>query len=113
LKTFRKGHEEVFWNERNAFYGLQNHQGMVRYIGDYEHRETEQSSPGGTLLPMPTTYNILLEWGDHDLRYLFEHDLPPVLETEVEEFWTELIEVADALEGMHNLRNGIDEEYHG
>ena len=49
------------------------------------------------------TYNILLEYGEFDLDEFFAGILPPVLQTELEAFWIELFEVADAVEGIHNL----------
>ena len=49
------------------------------------------------------TQNILLEYGDCDLDDLFYFQLPPVLQTEIEEFWNHLFEVADAVEKIHNL----------
>jgi hypothetical protein len=50
-----------------------------------------------------TTYNILLEYGEFDLDEFFAERLPPVLQTELEEFWRDLFEVADVVNGIHNL----------
>ena len=56
--------------------------------------------------------SILLEYGRFDLMGSFEVRLPPVNSPEIEEFWRSLIEVVDALKGIHDLKtqNG---GYHG
>ena len=110
-------------NERDAFHGLRNHEGMVRYLADYGHKEirrpqnsTEAGIIGEREETIKTTYNILLEYGESDLDEFFAARLPPVLETEVEAFWKALFEVADAIEGIHNLKtstDGVVQEYHG
>lgn len=107
LKTFEEGNKSLYENESKAFSGLRGHSGMVRYFGEYEHKEADTCK---------TTHNILLEYGEFDLDEFFAERLPPVLQTEVEEFWVKLFEVANALDGIHNLRtctDGITQEYRG
>lgn len=85
---------------------------MVRCLADYEHQEIRRSP--SLAETVATTYNILLEYGDEDLDEYFARLLPPVFQTEVEGFWKGLFEVADAVEGIHNLKTDMDgEEYHG
>ena len=95
---------EVYNNEKQAFDGLRQHTGVVQCLADFTHKETRN------------TYNILLEFGELDLDEFFAERLPPAFQVETEAFWKDLFEVADALEGIHNLKvnvNGNVEEYHG
>jgi hypothetical protein len=56
--------------------------------------------------------NILLEYGRFDLMGIFETRNPPVNSPEIEEFWRSLIEVVDALRGIHDFKTQND-RYHG
>lgn len=104
----------------NAFLGLKQHEGMVRWLASY--KETHDSPAGqeaaaaGPSKQQTTTYNILLEYGEMDLRVYFIEILPPVLQSEIEAFWRSLFAIADAVKGFHNLkiRNAEQwEEYNG
>lgn len=96
---------------------------MVQYLGHYEHEEIQLPSHAPETVVTAkeeevtrTTYNILLEYGDMDLDEFFAERLPPVLQTEVEAFWKDLFEVADAVERIHNLEDrtgGVVQEYYG
>ena len=121
MKTFEEGNKKVYENEVQAFGGLRKHGGMVRYLGNYVHKEMRQPlnpqenrarDEAGT----KTTYNILLEYGEADLDEHFQSRLPPVLPKEINKFWQALFEVADAVDGIHNLKieeEGETREYHG
>jgi hypothetical protein len=123
LKTFEEANRAVYVNEKEAFIGLKDHDGMVLYLADYGHKEMQTASSrpeiattGRAQDVTRTTYNILLEYGDCDLDEFFAERLPPVFDTEVEGFWKALFEVADAVEGIHNLSictDGMKQEYHG
>lgn len=124
LKEYKEGNRALYINERNAFLGLQEHEGMVRYLAEYSH-EQNNSSPSSPLTAMSddsdggttTTHNILLEYGEMDLDEFFIMRKPPVLQTEIESFWKGLFEVADAVEGIHNLKiksgDNTVQEFHG
>ncbi|KAH0565999.1 hypothetical protein GP486_000610 [Trichoglossum hirsutum] len=113
LKRFEDGNKRLFENEKNAFLALRHHKGMVRYLANYGHREIrplpQSRRHTDTVLgevvdeEVTTTYNILLEYGEFDLDEFFAERLPPVLQTELEEFWRDLFEVADVVDGIHNL----------
>jgi hypothetical protein len=114
LKTFEKSNKAIYINEKEAFTGLRDHDGMIRYLADYKHEELNRHSDEGPVTK--TTYNILLEYGDYDLDEFFGERLPPVFDTEVEAFWRGLFEIADAVEGVHNLHictGATSQDYHG
>jgi len=86
---------------------------MVKYLGDYSHTGHREAN-----LPesITTTHNILLEYGEMDLQEYFLAFSPPILNAEVKTFWKNMLEVAQALEGIHNLKTKKYEtvqEYHG
>jgi hypothetical protein len=119
LKQFENGNKGLFLNEKDAFLALRGQEGIVRCLAEYIHREIRRppDSPQSPHLPdqaadeeVRTTYNILLEYGEFDLDEYFAEFLPPVLQTELEKFWSALFEVADAVEGIHNLAIRIAEE---
>ena len=85
---------------------------MVRFLADYTH--TEKSSVHTPELALNSeiqqehgtrnTFNLLLEFGECDLDEFFAQRNPPVLQDETDQFWKALFEVADALDGLHNLK---------
>jgi hypothetical protein len=92
---------------------------MVRYLGEYEYKELRSSSSQPSKSAETTasksaderlkpTYNILLEFGEFDLDEYLANVLPPVVQTEIEKFWNNLADVADAVEGVHNLKTNTD-----
>ncbi|KAL8820291.1 MAG: hypothetical protein Q9223_001457 [Gallowayella weberi] len=124
LKSFEEGSVSLYENEKKAFNALRKNNGMVRYLADYTHaerRDTDTEGPGrlfGNQGEQVTrnTFNLLLEFGEFDLDEFFAQRLPPVLQVEIEEFWSSLFDVADALDGTANLKieeNGVVKEFHG
>ena len=105
-----------------ALIGLQDHEGMVRWLADYTLTQTPivtesqpTTSPAGNQ-PAITTHNILLEYGQRDLSAYFAEMEPPVRSSDIEAFWNSLFAVAEAVKGIHNLKvheAGMDKEYHG
>lgn len=118
---FDEGKKHLYENEKNAFSGaLQKHDGMIRYLGDYSHKEVRAtknaSGPEAGGDELKTTYNILLEFGQCDLDEYFIERTPPVLASEVRSFWKRLFDVAAALERIHNLKienDGVIKEFFG
>ena len=120
---FKEGNMSLFDNERNAFLGLREQEGMVQYLASYSHKEIHPSlglegrdQRGEEKVKATTTHNILLEYGELDLEEFFLRRLPPIHQFEIEKFWKALFEVADALEGVHNLEihaEGRVQHYHG
>lgn len=51
----------------------------------------------------PTSNNIMLEYGEHDLDEYLADTYAPVLSQEIIEFWTALFKVAETLRQMHDL----------
>lgn len=115
LKTFSEGNKSLYTNESQAFHGLRNHEGMIRYLGEYEQKVTQQSE-GSSQPVTKQTFNILLEYGELDLDEYFLVRCPPVFQAEVGTFWKALFEVAYAVKGVHNLNaniNGLAQDFHG
>lgn len=139
LKTFRDGHAEFFKEECDAFWALREHDGMIRYLGDFSHpndpscqlkqvdssngfdqgessigdenRAGRLNSPGDPVGRMTT--NILLEWGEADLEDFLAERQPPVFGSEVRIFWKELFGVAEALRRVHNFTKKNGQEFDG
>ena len=109
LKSFEDGHKAEYDNEIVAFQALEGHEGIIRYLGDYGHRDHKSGK---------NTFNIILEYGELDLdEYFFDPGrAPPVLPQEVHGFWTDLYEVATALKDIHTFerkRGDVKQEYYG
>ncbi len=115
LKTFQEANRSIFENEQKAFQGLAGNPGMVRYLTDYKNEvfenpaDAERSSMDGRQFSN-FTYNILLEFGQYDLEERFLFARSPVFGKELIEFWKDLFEVADAVEGVHNLKYQREDE---
>jgi serine/threonine protein kinase len=110
LKSYSSEMKLYFDWETDAFEGLheQDAKGMVEYLGEYEYEEDGKM-----------TYNILLEWGGYDLDQYFESNkfCPPVRTKEIEKFYQNMFEVADAIKLIHTLikteEGGVKQIYHG
>ncbi|CAJ2513989.1 Uu.00g021080.m01.CDS01 [Anthostomella pinea] len=113
LKTFTEDISRIFHFEKGAYLALRGKRGMIHYLGDYEIDERLED---GTVA---RTWNILLEYGDEDLEEFFASPLhyPPILNAETIKFWGGLVNVAEALERMHNLdvkrEDGQSQQYYG
>lgn len=114
MKTFQEAetihHDQIqaknlFYQELDAYRHLSGQKGMVEFLGAYTCRDSNNRAQ----------YNILLEYGDYDLaEYFFVH--PPVLATNVRDFWHNLFSVANALSSLHKFelpRRGQKETYWG
>lgn len=78
---------------------------MVRFLGAYTHRNAENRAE----------HNILLEYGEYDLAEYFRIQ-PPILPTNVFNFWHNMGNVASALSELHSFTlqsRGQQEEYQG
>ena len=122
LKTFHDTYYQLYQNEMSALRGLQDHEGMVRWLANYTITQTlsgtgsPPASSSAAQVPEVTTHNILLEYGQMDLSVYFAEMEPPVRSADIEAFWRSLGAVADAVKGIHNLKvheAGIEKEYHG
>ncbi|KAK7920892.1 hypothetical protein PG985_008914 [Apiospora marii] len=98
LKTFTSENKEVFNRERQNYLAVEGLAGMVQYLGEYEIEESIGAQG------VVCTSNLLLEYGDLDLEELFLSQNPPTSFETIVEFWEALYKVAEALEGIHNLK---------
>ena len=106
VKSYSEKNRDLYKLEQEAFYGVRNQDGMVKYLGHYSFDETQ---PNGSI---EKTYNILLEFGEMDLDQYFadEDSEPPVRTREINRFWESLFKVAKALKTFHNLSFEWDNE---
>ena len=93
--------------EKKAFNGFSGTQcqeghGLVKYLGEY------QLSGRGS---RETTHHIMLEYGEHDLDDFFKRTRPPILNSDIINFWESFFEVTKAIEQIHQL-NHTDESGH-
>lgn len=108
LKTLKARNANTYKTELIAFRGLRNQEGIVRCFGDYSH-EGQGNVP-------ETTCNILLEFGDLDLDEFFAERSPPILPSEIVDFWKDLFEISEAVQRIHNLEirtDGLVQDYNG
>jgi hypothetical protein len=119
LKQFSESNENLFKNEMMAFRALRKHEGMVRCLAKYTHEELDCSTTtleAGVEERTKNTHNILLEFGEDDLDTFFAGQQPPVLQAEIEKFWMALFEIANAIDGVHNLKDdgpGTSQDFDG
>jgi hypothetical protein len=120
IKTFKTGNGDYWQSEKESFEGLEDHQRMIRYFGEFEY-DFHYPPPGATASrsstePVEGTYNIVLEYGNYDLADYFVEFLPPVTFHEILRFWKNLNEIPQELRDLHNLKRekgGKVREYYG
>lgn len=88
---------EIYKMESQAFKGMRDVEGVVKYLGEYQ---LSSSSPG----EHPSTSHIMLEYGEWDLDEYIAYTSPPILNEEVLAFWGGLFKVANTLNRLHNLK---------
>ncbi|KAK8038980.1 hypothetical protein PG993_007391 [Apiospora rasikravindrae] len=98
LKTFAAENKEVFNQEKQNYLAVEGLVGMVQYLGEFEIDE-EVHGQG-----VVRTSNLLLEFGELDLKELFcsPKDPPSTFESIVG-FWEGLTSVVEAVASIHNL----------
>jgi hypothetical protein len=99
MKSFRQ--KADFRKEKNAWTCLQTNTGMVQYLGDYTQKLEVANDTGAVATP----FNIILEFGEHDLDDVF-NTAAPLDPDIIKDFWTSLFEVAKALKGIHFFTDG-------
>ncbi|KAJ6191813.1 hypothetical protein J3E72DRAFT_389949 [Bipolaris maydis] len=115
LKSYCGNKKRDFELEKEAFSGLDSKKDVpiLRCLGSYTHDYGEGKDMG-------KTYNLLLEYGDHDLYQAWadETNVPPVRAQEILRTWDSLFEIAKAIRHVHHLevpRGGESEprRFHG
>lgn len=79
---------------------------MINCLGTFSQGQTVRGpSTGGDHDDgdLRFTYHILLEYGQTDLKDVMTKNLPPVLPSEIESTWEDLLHVAHAVDKVHNL----------
>jgi serine/threonine protein kinase len=99
VKSYFPGWEDTYYYEDQAFKAVQGKTGFVQWLGTY----SLTAAPSLEREPR-VSYHMLLEYGEQDLdEYLAEWH-PPVLHTEIVEFWEDLFKIADSIKELHYLR---------
>lgn len=93
MKKYEETQENLFKREKNSYSGLKDVPGIVKYLGSYSHYDVIGNK----------TFNILLEFGSMNLWEILSKGNPPVLFTDVAEFWQTILKVACAIESIHHL----------
>jgi hypothetical protein len=93
VKVYQKNQEELYQQEIDAYKGLTNVPGMVKYLGCYVHHDGHGER----------TFNILLEMGNMDLWDCFSNEYPPVLLSDIAKFWQAILKIATVIQSIHEL----------
>ncbi|KAH8887377.1 hypothetical protein GQ53DRAFT_873136 [Thozetella sp. PMI_491] len=92
VKTYHAGSEDSYELEIDAFSGIGDQQGIVKYLGQYHY-----DSPRGPI------HHIMLEYGERDLDEYLADTYPPVMFTEMDAFWTDIFSIAETIRNLHDL----------
>jgi hypothetical protein len=96
LKTYNEGHTDIYNTEVDNFQGVGTLKGVVDYFGSFGFMERDNTT-------MRHTKNILLEYGELDLDEYLASLVPPVLNSEIIDFWASVFAVATTLKEFHNI----------
>ncbi|KAK5659026.1 hypothetical protein OQA88_1113 [Cercophora sp. LCS_1] len=110
IKSYSDKNRSVFDTETSNFVGMKDLEGVVECFGGYTEEKANQGS-------LERTHNILLEYGDQDLDEYLALNQPPVLASEIIEFWENIFGVATTLKKVHKFRyegpGGDVEDFNG
>ena len=101
VKSYSENRKTAYESEVQAYKGLANKPGMLRYFGRYSHPEQGH-----------TMYNILLEFGQKDLLEYFWDTTPPTESVDIIRRGELICEIAKAIRSFHQLVHGA-RTYHG
>lgn len=107
VKTYTKYWNDIYKIESEAFKGLRELKGVVKYLGEYQLGTSLESSRASS------SRHIMLEYGELDLDEYLVDNYPPVLSEEIIAFWEGLFAVADTLKRIHHLQDDRNHVYRG
>lgn len=107
VKTYTKYWNDIYKIESEAFKGLRELKGVVKYLGEYQLGTSSESSQASS------SRHIMLEYGELDLDEYLVDNYPPVLSEEIIAFWEGLFGVADTLKRIHHLQDDRNHVYRG
>lgn len=111
IKSYRDDYHSVFETETSNFSGIRGLKGVVECFGWYTEETLDKEQQ------LQTTHNILLEYGDQDLDEYLALKYPPVLTSEIIDFWENIIGVATTLHKVHTFTykdsDGGTEDFNG
>lgn len=95
VKTILDGQRSVYSKEWQAFKGLRERKGVLRFFGSFYSEDSVRGR----------TYNLLLEFASNDLFEWFYAFDPPQLPVEINSNWEKICDVAAAIETLHRLEH--------
>lgn len=98
VKSYMPDCAGIYNMESQAFKGMRDVKGVVKYLGEYHlisSRSDEHTS----------TSHIMLEYAELDLDEYLAYTCPPILSEEVLTFWGGLFKVAQTIRLLHNLKH--------
>lgn len=101
VKQFDRDRSVHFHDEKRIFEIIRNsqgRQGIIQYFGWYENRMINPATKD-----IQTFHNLVLERGTQDLYSVFQNENPSTTHIEIQEFWTSLFDVAEALASIQKL----------
>lgn len=109
MKTYDPRGRDVYENEKDAFNQLKGQKGIVNWLCCFTKAEPSHGPFKALHVDVEpqqiATSNILLEFGEADLKGYFRRRLIPVIPEELEEFWRNLFRIAYAVEEIHDFKD--------
>ena len=102
VKSYSEDRKATYESEVEAYEGLLDKPGMLRYFGRYSCYDAQGHK----------TYNILLEFGKMDLLEYFNEKPPPERSEDIIRCWKSICKIANAIRTVHELDHST-ESYNG
>ncbi|KAG9601191.1 hypothetical protein KCU77_g2024, partial [Aureobasidium melanogenum] len=95
IKRLSGSRLRTYNQERRAFKGIRDKQGMLRCLGFYSFTDNEHDED--------EHYNILLEYAELNLHEFFKDFHPPQLAKDIYSQWKDFCRIAEAIETLHGF----------
>lgn len=97
VKSYYPTWADIYRMESQAFKGMRDQEGVVKYLGEYH-------LVGSVAGNETRTSHIMLEYGELDLDEYLAETYPPILGKEILTFWESFFKVAHTIKGLHRLK---------
>lgn len=106
VKQYPAHHQNIYEREVEVFKSLINYKigfrGIAKCYGTFEYTNKMGKA----------TRNLLLEYGECDLREYWADNKIPQLPSDVLAFWKSLKNIANALDRLHGIKDSFGQQYH-